>query len=200
MDAVDLLQTDRAFFAALEFRPGPEREVRDLLQVGRGLQAVLRRIGLGHRDRVGVEEWGHVAHRLAALGVEGLGQVVFLLRRGGGGFDPGHRGHRLAGVFGVGVDLPAGERLVHDFCGPDVGLVDDLVALGLQGQLVQRADDELLGEVLGAEGDRLAVPHVRRTRGTAAAAAGAARAAATAAARGQQQGDGGQHGERRGAR
>src|SRR5207302_736754 len=114
--------------------------------------------------------------RLAALGVEPLGQVVLLLRRRDRGVDAADGDRRLARVLGVGVDLPAGQRLVDDLGGPDVGLVDDLVALGLQGLLVERADDELLGEVLGAEGDRPAVPHVGRARRAAAAgASGAAR-------------------------
>src|SRR5215212_2125701 len=62
-------------------------------------------------------------------------------------------GQDRAGVLRVQVDLARGERLVGDLGGADVGLQVDAVALGLERLLVELAEDELLGEVLGTQGD-----------------------------------------------
>ncbi len=137
-----------------------ELERADLLQVGDRLQVVLLGGRVRHRDHVGVEERRRLQHRVALLRLqlpcEHPGRVGRLRRE----LVMEDVLHDHAGVLGVEVDLAAREGGLDQLRRPDVLLVGDMEALRLERLLVQLTEDELLGEVLGADDHRR--PHRRR--------------------------------------
>ena len=154
LQPVDLLEPEEARDALVALGVAAVRQVRHLLQVGDRLQAVLLRRLRQDREGVRVEERRLPEHGVAALLLERLRRHVRRRGRLQRRLHVGDVEGEDAGVLRIEVDLPARQRRVDQLGAADVLLVGDLEALRLERLLVELAEDERLGEVLRADGDR----------------------------------------------